>query len=242
MTTPEEKLKDLEQKKVYLHELLKRLNEATVTNEKQDLQEEIESTIRAMKQDNKDADAILAKEQEISDAKLFQKFETIFGKEETEELWKSRTWETKRVLRDLFDVLIEDPELRSKIEDKGFTVEEIIKSTSLNLLPNAENAVIDIRKLRDYSLNRDHSTGKDKARLFSSILGMTAENAEELRQIILEQVKIQEACLNKSDQHGQRYYVDFTLIRENKSANIRSCWIIKPGSDSPRLTSCYIKL
>ncbi|MFM6006162.1 MAG: hypothetical protein ACKPA7_20855, partial [Sphaerospermopsis kisseleviana] len=126
MTTPEEKLKDLEQEKVYLHELLKRLNEATVTNEKQDLQEEIESTIRAMKQDNKDADAILAKEQEISDAKLFQKFETIFGKEETEELWKSRTWETKRVLRDLFDVLIEDPELRSKIEDKGFTVEEII--------------------------------------------------------------------------------------------------------------------
>ena len=242
MINPGEKLKDLEQKKVYLHELLKRLNEATVTNEKQDLQEEIESTIRAMKQDNKDADAILAKEQEISDAKLFQKFETIFGKEETEELWKSRTWETKRVLRDLFDVLIEDPELRSKIEDKGFTVEEIIKSTSLNLLPNAENAVIDIRKLRDYSLNRDHSTGKDKARLFSSILGMNAENAEELRQIILEQVKIQEACLNKSDQHGQRYYVDFTLIRENKSANIRSCWIIEPGSDFPRLTSCYIKL
>lgn len=111
-----------------------------------------------------------------------------------------------------------------------------------NLLPNAENAVVDIRKLRDYSLNPNHSTGKDKARLFSSILGMNAENAEELRQIILEQVKIQEACLNKSDQHGQRYYVDFTLIRKNKSANIRSCWIIEPGSDFPRLTSCYIKL
>jgi len=119
--------------------------------------------------------------------------------------------------------------------------EDIIRLNS-NLLPNAKNAVVDIRKLRDYSLNPNHSTGKDKARLFSSILGMTAENAEELRQIILEQVKIQEACLNKSDQHGQRYYVDFTLIRENKSANIRSCWIIEPGSDFPRLTSCYIKL
>jgi hypothetical protein len=119
--------------------------------------------------------------------------------------------------------------------------EDMIRLNS-NLLPNAKNAVVDIRKLRDYSLNPNHSTGKDKARLFSSILGMTAENAEELRQIILEQVKIQEACLNKSDQHGQRYYVDFTLIRENKSANIRSCWIIEPGSDFPRLTSCYIKL
>ncbi|MDB9478860.1 hypothetical protein PN463_09555 [Dolichospermum circinale CS-537/03] len=55
--------------------------------------------------------------------------------------------------------------------------EDIIRLNS-NLLPNAENAVVDIRKLRDYSLNPNHSTGKDKARLFSSILGMTAENAE----------------------------------------------------------------
>ena len=122
---------------------------------------------------------------------------------------------------------------------------EIIKednSNSVNLLPNVENAVIDICKLRDYSLNRDHPKGKDKARLFSSILGMTAENAEELRQIILEKVKIKEACSNTRDQHGQRYYVDFTLQRQNRSATIRSCWIIEPGSDFPRLTSCYIKL
>lgn len=49
-----------------------------------------------------------------------------------------------------------------------------------------------------------------------------AENAEELRQIVLEQVKIQEACLNKSDQYGQRYYVDFTLNRQNRSATIHS--------------------
>jgi len=38
------------------------------------------------------------------------------------------------------------------------------------LIPNAENAVVDIRKLRDYCLNPDHDEGKHKARLFSSIL------------------------------------------------------------------------
>lgn len=54
------------------------------------------------------------------------------------------------------------------------------------LIPNAENTVVDIRKLRDYCLNPEDDDGKHKARLFSSILGMTADNAEELRQILLE--------------------------------------------------------
>lgn len=57
------------------------------------------------------------------------------------------------------------------------------------LIPNAENAVVDIRKLRNYCLNPEHDEGKHKTRLFSSILGMTADNAEELRQSLLEVVK-----------------------------------------------------
>ncbi|WP_414562736.1 MULTISPECIES: DUF6883 domain-containing protein [unclassified Anabaena] len=107
------------------------------------------------------------------------------------------------------------------------------------LLPNAENAIIDIRKLRDYCLNANHPTGKDKARLFSSILGITADNAEELRQIILAKVKTQAASLNRCDEFGQRYTLDFTLEWQNKSATIRTGWIIQADSDIPRLTSCY---
>jgi hypothetical protein len=34
------------------------------------------------------------------------------------------------------------------------------------LIPDAENAVVDIRKLRDYCLNLEHDDGKHKARLF----------------------------------------------------------------------------
>ncbi|MBD2566727.1 hypothetical protein H6G59_02215 [Anabaena lutea FACHB-196] len=110
---------------------------------------------------------------------------------------------------------------------------------NLNLLPNAENAVVDICKLRDYCLNPEHPKGKDKARLFSSILGMTADNAEELRQIILEKVKTQEVSLNRCDKFGQRYTLDFTLEWQNRSGIIRTGWIIEPGFDIPRLTSCY---
>ncbi|WP_231940063.1 DUF6883 domain-containing protein [Dolichospermum compactum] len=150
-------------------------------------------------------------------------------------MFKEAVWDTKMVIRAFASV----PEVRQKLEEEGFTLEKIIKLTSVNLLPNSENAVVDIRKLRDYSLNRDHSTGKDKARLFSSILGMTAENAEELRQIILEKVKTQEVSLNRYDEYGQRYTLDFTLQWQNRSATIRTGWIIKSGSDIPSLTSCY---
>ena len=107
------------------------------------------------------------------------------------------------------------------------------------LIPNAENAVVDIRKLRDYCLNLEHDDGKHKARLFSSILGMTADNAEELRQTLLEVVKVQEAQLGRRDEFGQRYTLDFTVEWQNRSATLRSGWIIEHGSEIPKLTTCY---
>ena len=107
------------------------------------------------------------------------------------------------------------------------------------LIPNAEDAVVDIRKLRDYCLNLEHDDGKHKARLFSSILGITAENAEELRQILLEVIKVQEAQLGRRDEFGQRYILDFTVEWQNRSATLRSDWIIKHGSEIPELTTCY---
>lgn len=107
------------------------------------------------------------------------------------------------------------------------------------LIPNADNAVVDIRKLRDYCLNLEHDDGKHKARLFSSILGMTADNAEELRQILLEIVKVQEAQLGRRDEFGQRYTLDFIIEWQNRNATLRSGWIIEQGSEIPRLTTCY---
>ncbi|MEG3865967.1 MULTISPECIES: DUF6883 domain-containing protein [unclassified Microcoleus] len=107
------------------------------------------------------------------------------------------------------------------------------------LIPNAENAVVDIRKLRDYCLNPEHDDGKHKARLFSSILGMTPDNAEELRQILVEVIQTHEAQLGRRDGFGQRYTLDFTIEWQNRSATLRSGWIIEHDSEIPRLTTCY---
>jgi hypothetical protein len=54
-------------------------------------------------------------------------------------------------------------------------------------LPNADNAIIDIAKLRDYSLNPDPE-GKHKARVFLEKLGIGRNDAEQLRQSILEAI------------------------------------------------------
>ena len=107
------------------------------------------------------------------------------------------------------------------------------------IISNAKNAVVDIRKLRDYCLNLEHSDGKHKARLFSSILGMTADNAEDLRQILLEVIQTHEVQLGRQDDFGQRYTLDFPIEWQNRSATLRSSWIVERGSEIPRLTICY---
>lgn len=50
--------------------------------------------------------------------------------------------------------------------------------------PNAEDAIVDPETLRGYCLDPEHIRGRHKARVFASALGMTAEDAEELREIL----------------------------------------------------------
>jgi hypothetical protein len=107
------------------------------------------------------------------------------------------------------------------------------------LIPNGELAVVDIRKLRDYCLNVNHDTGKHKARLFLSTIGMTADDAEDLRQILLAVILTHEARLQRQDEFGQRYTLDFSIEWQNKTAILRSGWIIEPDSEIPKLTTCY---
>lgn len=107
------------------------------------------------------------------------------------------------------------------------------------IIPNADRAVVDIRKLRDYYLNPLHAEGKHKARLFAAALDMTVADAEALREILLEAVKVHDAQPGRRDEYGQRYRMDFWLEWRGRRARLQSGWIIEHGSDIPRLTSCY---
>jgi hypothetical protein len=115
----------------------------------------------------------------------------------------------------------------------------VVSGSEIMPIPYAERAIVDIRKLRDYCLNPLHDEGKHKARLFAAAFGMTAIDAEELRDILLEVVKTHDAQLGRHDEYGQRYTLEFTLEWHGKRAVIRSVRIIEHGSDTPRLISCY---
>ena len=78
-------------------------------------------------------------------------------------------------------------------------------------LPNAENAVIDIAKIRDYSLNPNHLEGKHKARVFLKALGINRNDAEQLRQLILKVILEANAIEEQPTQYGRRFVVDFPL-------------------------------
>ncbi len=107
-------------------------------------------------------------------------------------------------------------------------------------LPNADRAVIEIEKLRDYCLSSSHPRGRHKARVFVTALGITADDSDDLKRAILSAILAEEAAPTDRDEYGQRFVVDFAMRRQGKEAVVRSSWIVRSGEDYPRLTSCYV--
>ena len=107
-------------------------------------------------------------------------------------------------------------------------------------LPNAEQAIVDIVKLRDYALSQEHPRGRHKARVFLAALGLAAADAEELRTALLESARSGDAVPGPSDEFGARYTVDFEMVRSTKCARVRGSWIVPVDDRLPRLTSCYV--
>ena len=107
-------------------------------------------------------------------------------------------------------------------------------------LPNPERAIIDDEKIAGYCLNPNHTDGKDKARVFKSALGLTINDANELKNTLLLAVKTYDAIPDKKNAYGQKYLIDFPLTRGNKTAIIHSVWIVDNNQEIPRLVTCYI--
>ena len=70
---------------------------------------------------------------------------------------------------------------------------------------NFKKAYIDIRKLEDYCLNEFHPFGKDKAKVFKSLLGIESKDAELLRIAILDGLGETDIILKEKDKFGLRF-------------------------------------
>jgi hypothetical protein len=74
--------------------------------------------------------------------------------------------------------------------------------------------IVDSTKLRNYCLSDEHPRGKHKARVFRSRLGLTQDDAELLRHALIQAVQAHPEHLQPtaSDQYGQRFVLDFSMI------------------------------
>mgnify|MGYP007117628622 CR=1 FL=1 len=60
-----------------------------------------------------------------------------FGKEEADEVWADRGWDTKLVLRDFLRILMGEPELHQIIKNRGVNFDEYIYIYCCNFSPTA---------------------------------------------------------------------------------------------------------
>jgi hypothetical protein len=107
-------------------------------------------------------------------------------------------------------------------------------------LPGGGRAFADIAKLRDYSLNPHHPEGKHKARVFHAALGIRIEDAGWLREKLLKAARELPCEIGPRSVYGQRYTIDCTVSRNERTARLRSAWIVRGNEDFPRLVSCYV--
>jgi hypothetical protein len=107
-------------------------------------------------------------------------------------------------------------------------------------LPNGENAVVPMEKLTGYCLNLNHPSGKHKARVFASALGITAENASDLRELILQAAILGEVIQQDNTDFGQLFKVDW-IIPDQEQVVLRTLWEITLQGLEPRLVSAFIR-
>ncbi len=107
-------------------------------------------------------------------------------------------------------------------------------------LPNYEKAIVDNAKLLDYCLDPEHKVGKHKARVFQAALGINLDNFYILKNAILDAVLSEDAIFTNKIAYGDLYNLDFDLTYLERTATIRTAWIIRNEENFPRLTTCFV--
>lgn len=126
----QQKLFDFVEKIGSILEILKVETKADSDTEQDTKRYELEKLLGEAKRDLSNARAFFSRDQDISETLFYRQFAAIFGEEEAKEIWSARNWNANIVLRDLTLVLMDDPELRGSIEQKGFNLEKIINILS----------------------------------------------------------------------------------------------------------------
>jgi hypothetical protein len=107
-------------------------------------------------------------------------------------------------------------------------------------LPHPERTIIDSGKLVGYCLNTQHPDGQHKAKVFKSALNLGIEDADVLKDALLNAVHVNVAMLAKRNAYGKKYIIEFEMSHAGQTAIVRSAWIVRNNENFPRLVTCYI--
>ena len=107
------------------------------------------------------------------------------------------------------------------------------------ILRNADRAIVDERKVRDYLLNPLHARDGHKARMFGAALVYRRFDHARLIKHIREGILMHEAVHIDAVPYGERFRAEVPIVGPAGSAIVRTFWIIRMGKDVPRLISAY---
>jgi hypothetical protein len=106
-------------------------------------------------------------------------------------------------------------------------------------LPNADRALIEPTKIRDYLLSRSHPVGRFKAAFFFA-LGYTEHEWEQLSNDLLALALNANAEFGQESAFGRKYEVSGILVGPSgRSAEILTVWIVESEGTARRFITAY---
>ena len=133
---------------------------------------------------------------------------------------------------------IENSSRTSKIESRESKAPLLSEETkpAENRIPNSLLAVTDHNKIQWYLLNSKHPRGKEKAKVFISVLGYHYENWGTFSDQIFDKLQTSEISKYEVTQYGTRYKVPMRIDGlKGKNMVINTVWQVDNGTDVPRL-------
>ena len=107
------------------------------------------------------------------------------------------------------------------------------------MLPNAELAVVEPAKVRDYLLSASHPVGRFKAAVFFA-LGYAADDWQVLQNDILSLARTGEGRPGQASQYGQKFEVSGILRGPSgRQATFTTVWLVQAGSGVPRFITAF---
>lgn len=106
-------------------------------------------------------------------------------------------------------------------------------------IPNAERAIVDAVKVRDYLLSSTHPVGRFKASFFAR-LGYGQANWLELQRDLARLALSDGAAPGQASRFGTKFEVsDILQGPSGRTATVVTVWMVRTGDDAPRLVTAY---